>query len=54
MGVRPINPIYKSSKKLRFLKSEIDNWLLQGRKMTASEIEKEATSYLKIKRGNNG
>lgn len=27
-------PVHKGGKKLRFLKSEIDNWLLQGRKKT--------------------
>jgi len=38
-------PVHKSSKKLRFLKSEIDFWLLQGRKKTISEIEAEANSF---------
>ena len=46
-------PFHKSSKKLRFLKSEIDNWLLQGRRMTNAEIDKEATTYIKIKGCNN-
>ena len=27
-----IVPVHKGGKRLRFLKSEIDNWLLQGRK----------------------
>ena len=39
-------PCHKGAKKLRFLKSEIDNWLKQGRKKTISEIEAEATRYL--------
>ncbi len=39
-------PVHKSSKRLRFLKSEIDSWLLQGRKKTFSEIAKEAETYI--------
>ena len=34
-------PHYKDAKKLRFLKSEIDNWLMQGRKKTSIEIQAE-------------
>src|SRR3982751_2306496 len=30
-------PVHKGGKKLRFLKSEIDTWLKQGRKKTFSE-----------------
>lgn len=47
-------PVHKGGKKLRFLKSEIDNWLRQGRKKTLAETTKEAESYLKKKGGNNG
>jgi excisionase family DNA binding protein len=47
-------PFHKGGKKLRFLKSEIDNWLKQDRKKTVSEIEAEAETYLKKKGGNNG
>jgi excisionase family DNA binding protein len=47
-------PVHKGGKKLRFLKSEIDNWLKQGRKKTVAEIANEADTYLKKKRGNNG
>ena len=42
-------PVHKGGKKLRFLKSEIDNWLKQGRKKTISEIENDADDYLKKK-----
>lgn len=47
-------PCSKGGKKLRFLKSEIDNWLKQGRKKTLSEIDNEAENYLEKRRGNNG
>ena len=39
-------PVHKGGKKLRFLKSEIDNWLNQGKKKTMSEIEAETDAYL--------
>lgn len=39
-------PVHKGGKKLRFLKSEIDNWLRQGRKKTLNEIEKAAENYI--------
>jgi hypothetical protein len=39
-------PVHKGGKKLRFLKSEIDNWLRQGRKKTLAEIAEEANTYL--------
>lgn len=42
-------PVHKGSKKLRFLKSEIDSWLKQGRKKTLIEIANEADTYLKKK-----
>lgn len=44
-------PVHKSGKKLRFLKSEIDNWLRQGRKKTLAETASEAEKYLKNKKG---
>ena len=47
-------PVHKGGKKLRFLKSEIDNWLKQGRKKTLAETATEAETYLKKKGGNNG
>lgn len=48
-------PVHKGDKKLRFLKSDIDAWLRQGRKKTYAEIASEAEQYLaKKKGGNNG
>lgn len=44
-------PVHKSAKKLRFLKSEIDAWLKQGRKKTFTEAANEADNYLKTKKG---
>ena len=43
-------PVHKGGKKLRFLKSEIDNWIKQGRKKTNAEIEAEAEVYLMNKK----
>ena len=52
-------PHYKDAKKLRFLKSEIDVWLKQGRKKTSveaqAEIEANTDAFLsKRKGGKNG
>ena len=44
-------PVHKGGKKLRFLKSEIDNWLKQGRKKTLAETANEAEQYCKTKKG---
>ena len=44
-------PVHKGGKKLRFLKSEIDNWLRQGRKKTLAETASEAEQYCKTKKG---
>jgi len=49
-----IIPVHKGGKKLRFLKSEIDSWLKQGRKKTLAETASEAEAYLNKKGGNNG
>ena len=35
-------PCHRGTKKLRFLKSEIDNWLMQGRRKTVQELQLEA------------
>jgi len=48
-----IIPYHKRGKKLIFLKSEIDNWLRQGRKKTNAEIEANAENYLIKKGGSN-
>lgn len=42
-------PVHKSGKKLRFLKSEIDEWLKQGRKITVAESSLKAEQYSKSK-----
>lgn len=39
-------PVHKGCKKLRFLKSEIDNWLKKGRKKTLAEMSIEAEHFL--------
>lgn len=44
-------PFHKTGKKLRFLRSEIDAWLSQGRRKTATEIEEESYQYLKKRKG---
>lgn len=44
-----IIPHSKGTKKLQFLKSDIDEWLKAGRKKTVSEINAEAHTYLKSK-----
>lgn len=44
---KSVIPYHKRSKKLFFLKSEIDYWLREGRKKTASEIEANAEEFLK-------
>lgn len=45
-----IIPVHKGGKKLRFLKSEIDTYLKQGRKKTLAETANEAEQYLKTKK----
>jgi excisionase family DNA binding protein len=44
-------PVHKGGKKLRFLQSEIDHWMKQGRRKTLNEIAGEAEQYLTKKRG---
>jgi len=44
----------QGQKKLRFLKSEIDEWLKQGRKKTFFEVAAEADTYINKKGLNNG
>jgi excisionase family DNA binding protein len=43
-------PVHKGGKKLRFLKSEIDNWLKQGKKKTFAEIQQQAENWQPKKR----
>jgi excisionase family DNA binding protein len=47
-------PVHKGGKRLRFLKSEIDNWIKQGRKKTLAETAAEAEIYVKRKGVTNG
>lgn len=44
-------PFHKKGKKLFFLESEIDNWLKEGRRKTALELEEQANSYIASKKG---
>jgi excisionase family DNA binding protein len=46
-------PVHKGGKKLRFLKSEIDKFIKQGRKKSVAETEIEVENYLKRKGGKN-
>ena len=39
-------PVHKDGKKLRFLRSEIDQWLSGGRIKTKDEIEAEAAEHI--------
>ncbi len=44
-------PCNRGQKRLRFLKSEIDEWLKLGRKKTVLEIQQEAKSYIDKRQG---
>ncbi|MBI3501999.1 MAG: DNA-binding protein [Bacteroidetes bacterium] len=46
-------PFHKKSKKLFFLKSEIDAWLKSGRQKTVKEIDQHGTDYINKKEKNN-
>lgn len=50
VGMRKI-PYHKGGKKLRFLKTEIDAWLLTGKRKSESELHLEAMEYLNKKKG---
>lgn len=39
-------PHYKRGKKVYFLKSEIDEWLKQGKRKSNAEIEADSNTYL--------
>lgn len=43
-------PNHRDGKRLRFLKSEIDEWLKTGRRKTAAETAIEAQAYLSSKK----
>ena len=44
-------PNHKTGKKLRFLKSDIDTWLTNGRRKTSQEIDFDVSKYLNKKKG---
>lgn len=45
-------PCYKPrSKHIYFNKQEIDQWLMQNRKATNSELESEAATFVTLKKG---
>ena len=46
-----IIPFYKSSKRLLFLRSEIDDWLRQGRRKNNEELKREAEAFITKKKG---
>lgn len=46
-------PVMKRSKRLYFSRTELLEYLKQGRKKSNAEIEQEAQAYLKKKGGNN-
>ncbi len=44
-------PYHKKGKKLQFLKSEIDAWLLTDKRKTVAELNEEATAFILTKKG---
>lgn len=42
-------PHHKGKKKLRFLKSEIDKWMAEGKRKSENELQEEAIQYLNRK-----
>lgn len=40
-------PTHKSSKKLTFLKSEIDQWLIYGRPVTDTNLKRDVDNYIR-------
>ena len=43
-------PFHKKGKRIMFLKSEIDDWLHDGKMKSQKELEKEAENFIKSKR----
>ena len=43
-------PFHKKGKRIMFLKSEIDDWLHDGRMKSQKELEQEAENFIKSKR----
>jgi len=44
-------PYHKKGKKLQFLKSEIDSWLIGDKHKTVAELQAEAAAFVANKRG---
>lgn len=40
-------PYYKKNRRIRFLKSEVEQWLLDDKKKSFSEIQFDANDYIK-------
>ena len=47
-------PYYKASKKLTFKKSEIDEWLHQGRRKSSEDLMREAGEFISQKKMKGG
>ena len=47
-------PYYKTSKKLTFKKSEIDDWLHQGHRKSSEELQREAGEFINRKKMKGG
>ena len=47
-------PYYKASKKLTFKKSEIDEWLHQGRRKSSENLMREAGEFISQKKVKGG
>ena len=47
-------PYYKTSKKLTFKKSEIDDWLHQGHRKSTEELQREAGEFITRKKMKGG
>lgn len=47
-------PYYKTSKKLTFKKSEIDDWLYQGHRKSTEELQREAGEFINRKKMKGG
>jgi predicted DNA-binding transcriptional regulator AlpA len=43
-------PFHKKGKRIMFLKSEIDDWLHEGKMKSQKELEQEAENFIKSKR----
>ena len=51
---RVSSAFYKTSKKLTFKKSEIDDWLHQGHRKSTEELQREAGEFITRKKMKGG